>query len=653
MKLNRRSLAVLAIAAAVLCLAAVGLVIWRAQRALGGAEQALATRERLPVEVRAVSAQPNPGFEAMSAPAIFKGAAAFAGRLYLSGPAGLYAYSADGALDHIYRTGFDLPAAPLGAMRVGTLADARQPELLIATAGEGVLAFDGHQFRQIRPVEPAARDVTALLPLRSGRLLIGTRKSGLLAWDGKELRQFHPTTDGIYVTALAGDEAELWIGTLDHGLLHWRGGQTERIGEERGLPDARVEAIALDGALDGASVYVGTPVGVAEIREGRVARVLARGRYARALLPDAGALLVGQVEAGVLRVPLGAESPVSGLRRPISLSRETNPASFETVEQFLAAGDSNYALTTDALLRQTADGEWRGALTGGESLLTDRDVSSLMVASDGRVWVGYFDRGVDILPATGGAATHIEDEHIFCVNRIVEHQRTGTVAVATANGLAMFDLDGKLKQVLTRDSGLIADHVTDVAQYGDGWVAATPAGITFLDLSGAHSLYAFQGLVNNHVYALGLSPGEPRQLMVGTLGGLSLLADGAVRRNLTTANSGLKHNWITGLVPAGDGWLIGTYGGGVARMGADGAVTATEATREGVVVNPGAMLADGRLVLVGTLGQGLLVGDTTRTRWRAVTAGLPSLNVTALAIGKGVVYVGTENGLVRIAESKL
>jgi len=27
--------------------------------------------------------------------------------------------------------------------------------------------------------------------------------------------------------------------------------------------------------------------------------------------------------------------------------------------------------------------------------------------------------------------------------------------------------------------------------------------------------------------------------------------------------------------------------------------------------------------------------------------------VTALAIGKGVVYVGTENGLVRIAESKL
>jgi ligand-binding sensor domain-containing protein len=40
-------------------------------------------------------------------------------------------------------------------------------------------------------------------------------------------------------------------------------------------------------------------------------------------------------------------------------------------------------------------------------------------------------------------------------------------------------------------------------------------------------------------------------------------------------------------------------------------------------------------------------------RWKTVTAGLPSLNVTALAIRNGVVYVGTENGLVKIDEGKL
>jgi len=89
------------------------------------------------------------------------------------------------------------------------------------------------------------------------------------------------------------------------------------------------------------------------------------------------------------------------------------------------------------------------------------------------------------------------------VNRIVEDARHASVAVATANGLVLFDNDGRQKQVLGREAGLIAEHVTDVALYGDGMALATPAGITFLDNTGAHSLYAFQGLVNNHVYALG------------------------------------------------------------------------------------------------------------------------------------------------------
>jgi len=192
--------------------------------------------------------------------------------------------------------------------------------------------------------------------------------------------------------------------------------------------------------------------------------------------------------------------------------------------------------------------------------------------------------------------------------------------------------------------------IYDGGAVGGGMALATPAGITFLDDSGAHSIYAFQGLVNNHVYALGANGDE---LVAGTLGGLSLLTAGSVRRNLTTATSGLKHNWITGLAAVGNEWLVGTYGAGVMRLGADGSVTPTEATIPGLVVNPTAIVADGRLVLAGTLGQGLMVGDATGTRWRTVTAGLPSLNVTALAIHNGVVYVGTENGLVKISEEKL
>jgi ligand-binding sensor domain-containing protein len=633
------------------------------EKALIGSSRETAASELLGVEIGVVGTQPNPGFEGIASPAIFKSAAAFQGRIYLSGPAGLSVYATDGTLEHFYRVGIDLPTAPLGQMAVGTLADSRQPELLIATLGEGILAFDGSRFRQIRASQDDARVVTALLPVSSGSLLIGTAKLGLLIYDGKALKKFHTTTNDVYVTSLAGSEAELWVGTLNDGLLYWHGGQTEHIGEGQGLPDRRVDQIVLGGGR----VYVGTPMGVAEVRDGKILRELAKGRYAHALLAEGDSLLVGQVDAGVLRVSLSGNGDDGRARRPIvarvAVSVEDPHASRAidgnsgraTVEQFLAVGDSRYALASDGLLTLEADGQWqwilgRRALGNRGSQLTDRDVSALMVGSDGRLWVGYFDRGLDVLAAAGGAVNHIENEHVFCVNRIIEDATHGSVAVATANGLVLFDNDGRQKQVLDREAGLIAEHVTDVALYGDGMALATPAGITFLDNTGAHSLYAFEGLVNNHVYALGASED---QLVAGTLGGLSLLAGGQIRRNLTTATSGLKHNWITGLAAVGNEWLVGTYGAGVLRLGADGKVTSTEATGPGVVVNPTAMVADGRVVLAGTLGQGLLVGDANGTRWRTVSAGLPSLNVTALAIRNGQVYVGTENGLVKISEDKL
>jgi hypothetical protein len=401
-------------------------------------------------------------------------------------------------------------------------------------------------------------------------------------------------------------------------------------------------------------------MGVAEVRDGKFVRELAKGRYAHALLADGDSLLVGQVDAGVMRVSLTGNGDDGRARRPIvarvALSNEDprdakdGGSARATVEQFFAIGDSRYALASDGLLTREADGQWRRTMGNSGSQLADRDVSALMVGSDGRLWVGYFDRGLDVLTASGGAVSHIENENVFCVNRIVEDAKHGSVAVATANGLVLFDNDGRQKQVLGRDAGLIAEHVTDVALYGEGMALATPAGITFLDNTGAHSLYAFQGLVNNHVYTLGAT-GD--QLVAGTLGGLSLLAGGQISKNLTVATSGLKHNWITGLAAVGNEWLVGTYGAGVLRLGVDGKVTSTDATRAGVVINPTAMVADGRVVLAGTLGQGLLVGDANGTRWRTVSAGLPSLNVTALAIRNGIVYVGTENGLVKIAEEKL
>src|ERR1035437_2058624 len=199
MKLKRRRVAALAIVAAIVCVSVCTIVIWRVERGMDSSRREAGQGELLSFQAFTLGAQPNPGFEGLSVPAIYKSMAVFEGHIYLAGPAGLYAYAADGTLEHIYRTGIDLPAAPLGQMAVGMLTDAKRPELLISTLGAGIVCFDGHLFRQILGTNENARVITSLLPLASGRLLIGTAKLGLLIYDGKTLRRFHPTTNNVYV----------------------------------------------------------------------------------------------------------------------------------------------------------------------------------------------------------------------------------------------------------------------------------------------------------------------------------------------------------------------------------------------------------------------------------------------------------------------
>lgn len=94
-----------------------------------------------------------------------------------------------------------------------------------------------------------------MLPTGAGRVLIGSEKAGVLVWDGKALKALHPAFLGEHITVLAGTEADLWAGTIDHGLLHWHAGQLDRFSEGEGLPDPRVLSLAI--GTD--HIFAGTP----------------------------------------------------------------------------------------------------------------------------------------------------------------------------------------------------------------------------------------------------------------------------------------------------------------------------------------------------------------------------------------------------------
>jgi len=636
------------VAAASVVLAFAAIVMWHASRALRSAANEVRVEDQIRFAVGALASAKSLEFEAISSPAIFFRATRFQDHLYIAGPAGLLAYDPAGALLHEYAVGGELPGSPLIALIPAVLADSREPELVLATAADGLLAFNGRSFRQILPYDSDARAITSILATPSGHLLVGTKKRGVLVYDGHQITLLHATLRNCYVTALGGNDSDLWVGTLNRGVLHFHAGETDAFAEEQGLPDRQVTSLATIND----TTYVGTPLGVAVFSGGRFSHVLAPGVFATALLATANQLYVGSEDQGVLSIALEGRRPNPNVSPGLELSE---------VRQLFTSEDSVFAVARNGLYRMKPHAfGWQQVLQAGSAALSDRNISALAADKNGRLWIGYFDRGMDILAADTSDTTHhhdvhfptvhIEDEHVFCVNRIFLDSKTGGIDVATANGLARFDGLGKQQQTLTHADGLIADHVTDVAAYGDGLALATPAGLTFLDASGARSMYAFHGLVNNHVYALGVSGDE---LMAGTLGGISLLEKGNVAVNYTTSTSNLKHNWITAVVPVGAEWMVGTYGAGILGLDRSGHFHSFDIASGEFEVNPNAMLVTQSFVLAGTLGKGLYLFDRGSARWSVINQGLPSLNVTALTAGNGYIYVGTDNGLVRIAEHKL
>jgi len=628
--------------AATLIVLMVGLAGWRAKRALRLSTEEVHAEQEVRFDIRPFAPPVGTSFELVSAPAVFRQAALFQDHVYIGGPGGLLEYDLSGTASRQFIPGRDLPPSPIVALAPALLADSQEHELLVATAQEGLLAFNGHSFRQIRPQDSETRAITSILPTSAGHLLLGTKKRGVLVYDGKHLTPLHPSLNGLYVTALTGTNSDLWVGTLNQGVFHWHGGAVDSFGEEQGLPDRQVQCLATSGG----KTYVGTVLGVAVFDSGRFSQVLAPGVLATSLLATDSNLIVGSEDQGVLTIPIGSR------RLEPHLLHSGKTAELANIRQLFVSGNDVYVLSSDALYRMNVRGVgWQQVLKPGPAILSEGNISALAADRSGRVWIGYFDRGLDLLEADAGHARHVEDDHVFCVNRIAADGRTGTVAVATANGLVRFGADGGRQQVLTRADGLIADHVTDVAVYRDGLVAGTPAGLTFLSGGGPHSMYAFHGLVNNHVYALGVSGDE---LMVGTLGGLSELNREIVRVNYTAgAGSGLKHNWITAVVPVGDEWIVGTYGAGILRLDRAGHFQSFEKATAPFEVNPNSMLVTPHHVLAGSLGNGLYVYDRETARWTVITEGLPSLNVTALAESNGTIYAGTDNGLAKILEQKL
>jgi ligand-binding sensor domain-containing protein len=328
------------------------------------------------------------------------------------------------------------------------------------------------------------------------------------------------------------------------------------------------------------------------------------------------------------------------------------------IYQSEAPGSSSWrAFPTSTTAIQQADGgpvrlHRDGTLADSPFHLADINISALAIDRDRNLWVGYFDRGLEVFSARGERLLREENERLFCINHILALS-DGRVLVSTANGLAVFS--GTVsRDFITEKQGLIhrAVAMTLPLELGDDrLLAATAEGVTLLRRNQpVQNFFALHGLASNHVYCAASLGGR---IYLGTLAGISVLENARIVFSWNTANSGLAMNWVNAMAVLKGQLFVGTYGGGIQSLDANGQWTNHGPTIGTFEVNSNAMAIDGSRLYAGSLDRGFFVYDSSSNQWRHIQDGLPSQNVTAFAFDSDNVLVGTDAGLLKVRKDAL
>ncbi|HLF82995.1 MAG TPA: hypothetical protein VI837_02345, partial [Blastocatellia bacterium] len=643
--------------------------IVRLNRSIAGERERQAAVMQVEVEEHSLRAPATDGLTLYLNASDVRAVATFAGVRYLATSGGLIALDDGGNVKRRFTTLDGLPENDLTALAVF------RERLFVGTTNAGLIAFDGQSFSGYRFTKPRATHVSVLVSTES-ELLIGTLDGGLFEYNGEGFsRRFNSATGAAFsqVTALLPFESRLYIGTQDSGLYIWREAHIEHITTNEGLPSPHVTAISVlpSSLSDKGAVAVATDFGVAALNDANSIKPISNRPNITSLAVSGGHLWAGLFGGGIIDLSSNHASQPHTAMENQSRGAETvglpasAPATVFVNEGKLWALTREGAFARDERATRPAFESVAGTLVG-DRVLTDGHITALAGDGAGRLWVGYFDRGIDLIaPETSERLSHVEDDRVREINHLAFDRNEDRMLAATSRGLVVFG--GALKQtVMTREQGgLINDSVAHVSLAdidsallastggapsfdkvrGRTMVLATAGGLTEVIGGRARSITAFHGLASNHLYT---SASVGSRLFVGSLAGLAELEGLRVVRTYKTSNSRLSHDWVTALAEADGALYVGTNGGGVDALLPTGEWINFADELGKFEVNQNAMHCDSDRLYVGTSDRGLLVYNTRDRRWMRVSAGLASQSVTAITSDDRFVYIGTLNGLVLI-----
>lgn len=658
----------IAVVAALLLIAVIIIYVVRLNRSIALQRDREAEAARVDVQERYLRAPSTDGMTQYLNASEVRAVASFNGVRYLATSGGLIALDESGSVKRQYTTFDGLPENDLTALAVF------RGRLFAGTTSRGLVAFDGNAFTGYSFTKPKATHVSVLLSTEA-EMLIGTLDGGLFEYDGERFtRRLNSATGADFkqVTALLRVDARLYIGTQDSGLYIWREAHIERLTTTDGLPSPHVTGLAeVPPTISGrAGIAVASDFGVVSLEEGNEIKPISNRPNITSLAVNDGHLWAGLFNGGIVDLSASQTSQQIGGAGPSNLSQTVSlpPSAPATV---VVCDGSLWVLTSEGAFNRDQQASHPLFESVARSLASDRvlttgHITAMESDGQGRLWIGYFDRGIDLVSAeTNERLSHIEDDRVREINYLASDRSEDRMLAATSRGLVVFA--NNLKQsVITREQGaLINDSVAQVSFSDSGptllastggaaafdpraqrtVVVATAGGLTEITAGRARSITAFHGLASNHLYA---SASVGSRLFVGSLAGLVELDGLRVVRTYKTSNSRLSHDWVTALAEAEGTLYVGTNGGGVDALLPTGEWLNYSDEVGKFEVNQSAMHYDGERLYVGTSDRGLLVYNTRDRRWTRVSDGLTSQNVTAITSDERFVYVGTLNGLVRI-----
>ena len=290
----RPRLVVLSIGLLLLVGTALGLLRFKrsVDRTLISSRQEVIDQHSVYLKSRVIIPQARAGFSLFPATLAASAGVFHQDHLFVASNLGLLQFDQSGREVRRYSALDGLPSNHLTAL-------ASTPDALwIGVGPQGLLRFTGTQFEYFYAEKASDFEVTALLALPSGELWIGTKQRGLLVFQGNRAVEFAPPISSRFITALQGDNRQAVVGTFTDGAWVYRQGILSQFrkaaGESGRLLDDQVTAVA--GNLE--AVYVGTPLGVTEIQNGKASEHFAEGLTIRSL--TAGAKPVAATDQGLV-----------------------------------------------------------------------------------------------------------------------------------------------------------------------------------------------------------------------------------------------------------------------------------------------------------------------------------------------------------------